>query len=287
MDGNDDVGDCTCADVDHEVKSVQVAAGNPEVNSATQDCLAAYSAITGYDPSQTQPDGSNPTDQGAEMQDVRSYWRKTGFTLGGQLHKVLLFADVTHTDTNLVKWCLNQFGTIGLGVLFPESAMRQYNAGEPWTVVNGSPIEGGHAVALVGYDSDYWYVLTWGKVQKVTPAWFDKYVEEAWTALTEDFVNSHTGKDLLGDTLYGLGQQFAALTGQPNPVPAPTPAPTPPAPTPPAPTPPAPTPAPPAPEADADHVLAQAVRPWAAKRHIGGNRKAAEAVLAWLKAKNL
>lgn len=246
MDGNDTVGDCTCADVDHEIKADQVAAGNTEVASTADEVLAVYSAITGYDPAQTQPDGSNPTDQGAEIQDVRAYWQKNGVTLGGTVHKILLFAEVDRTG-NLIKWCLDQFGAIGLGVNLPDSAMDQFHAGKPWTVVKGSAIDGGHAIALVGYDDNYWYVVTWGQVQKVALDWFNEYVEEAWVVLTEDFVNAHSGEDALGGTLYALGQQFAVVTGKANPVPAPGPVPTPvPDPTPtPAPVPePEPTPAP-------------------------------------------
>lgn len=266
MDGNDRVGDCTCADVDHEVKSMQAAAGNALVRSTTQEVLAAYSAITGYDPADPN------TDQGAEMQAVRDYWRKTGFTLGGEVHQILLFADLDVTDTTLIKWALDQFGAVGLGVNFPVSAMDQFDAGEPWTVVHGSRIEGGHAVDLVGYDESWWYVVTWGRVQRVAPAWFAAYVEEAWTAFSKDFVNANSGTDALGGTLYDLGQQFAAVTHQPNPVPAPAPGPTPQ---------PAPSPL------DADHALAAAFHAggWLDERHVGGNHRIQLAAKAWLAAR--
>ena len=255
---------CTCADVHHEVLSMQAAAGNPLVQATTQEILAAYSAITGYNPADPS------TDQGAEMQAVRDYWRKTGFTLGGHPDKILLFADVNIHDVTLVKWCLDQFGAIGLGVNFPSSAMDQFDSGQPWTVVHGSPIEGGHAVALVGYDESWWYVLTWGRVQKVAPTWFTEYVEEAWTALSVDFVNVHSGTDALGGTLHDLGAQFQNVTGQPNPVPAPSPAPT-------------PGPAP----KDADHAFADVLHHWVGERHIGENHTVQLAAQTWLAAKHL
>lgn len=283
MDGNDSVGDCTCADVDHEVKSVQIAAGNPEVASTAHEVLVAYSAITGYNPADPS------TDNGAEMQSVREYWQKIGFRLGGALHKVLLFAELdVHNDT-LVRWALDQFGALGIGVNFPRSAMDQFNAGQPWDVVsNDGGIDGGHAVAVVGYDSTYWYVVTWGQVQKVTPAWWRAYVEEAWTALSADFVNAHTGLDPLAGTLYDLGVQFAAVTGKPNPVPAPTPpvpSPTP-APVPPSPTPtPSPTPGP----TPADEAFAAILRKdnWVNAHHFGDNHHVAVAAKAWLEASGL
>lgn len=283
MDGNDQVGDCTCADVDHEEKLMQVEAGNTEVVSSTVEVLAAYSAITGYNPRDPS------TDQGAEMQAVREYWQKTGFRLGGVVHKIALFADLDVTNMTLVKWALDQFGAIGLGVNLPDSAQTQFGEGQPWTVVRGSGIDGGHAIALVGYDTSWLYILTWGQVQKVAYDWFSTYVEEAWVSISTDFVNAKTGLDALGGTLHDLGAQFEVVTKKPNPFPAPTPVPTPgPSPVPvPVPTPgpsPAPTPVPPV---DADLTLANGLRAWAHARHVGANKVAANEVLKWIDEKGL
>jgi hypothetical protein len=227
MDGNDAVGDCTCAEVDHTTKARQIAAGNAEVQSRAAEVLAAYSAITGYNPNDPS------TDQGAEMQAVRDYWRKHGVTLGGHPDKILMFAEIDHRNLLLVRWAVDRFGAVGLGFNFPASAMDQFNRGKPWTVVSGSPIDGGHAVTMAGYDAQYAYVITWGRVQRMDWAFFTAYVEEAWVDLDESFVNSVSGQDPFAETLHGLGEQFAQLTGQPNPVPVPAPTPTPP----PAPTP--------------------------------------------------
>lgn len=221
MDGNDNAGDCTLAEVDHTTKATEVAAGNPEVESSADEVLAAYSAITGYDPADPS------TDQGAEMQVVRAWWRKHGVTLGGQKHTIALFAQINHRDLSLVKWACDQFGPVGLGIDFPASAMDQFNAGQPWDVVAGSPIEDGHAISMVGYDQDWVYVLTWGQVQLMSWAFFRAYVEEAWTQLDEEWVNKVSGTDPLAGTLYDLGQQFEQVTGQRNPFPAPAPDPQP------------------------------------------------------------
>lgn len=256
MDGNDNVGDCTCADVDHEVKALQIASGQPEVVSTADQCLAAYSAITGYNPADPN------TDQGAVMQDVRDYWHKTGFTLGQTSDKILMFAELDIKHTDLIKLALSKLGAIGLGLNFPGSAMTQFDRNEPWDVVQGATIEGGHAVALVGYDASYWYVVTWGRVQKVTPAFFAKYFEEAWVSLSADFA-AGLGTDAFDQAVYALGESFTELTGRPNPVPAPSNTP-PPAPAP-APTP-APSPAPDAPFLDASPAVAARMAARAAKR---------------------
>jgi hypothetical protein len=215
MDGNDTAGDCTCAEIDHAVKTMQVAAARSEVVSTAQEVLDAYSAITGYDPNYPSTDG------GAEMQQVREYWRSTGFTLGGSVDKILLFAELEIKSTALIEYALSRFGEVGLGIRFPASAMAQFHANKPWDVVRHARIEGGHAIALVGYDADFYYVITWGRVQKMTPAFFHRYVEEAWVSLSENFVNNVSGEDPFAETLYQLGEQFSLVTGKPNPVPAP------------------------------------------------------------------
>jgi hypothetical protein len=276
MDGNDNVGDCTCADVDHELKSVEVCAGNAEVHSTAAEVLAAYSAITGYNPADPS------TDQGAEMQSVRSYWQKTGFRLGGTVHKILLFAEVKPSDLNAVKWTLDEFGAVGIGIDLPNAAMDQFNSGQPWDVVpDDGGIDGGHAVAIVGYDKDYVWLYTWGALIKATWAWWAKYVVEVWVAFTAEVVNAKSGSSATGQTLYQLGQQMASLTGKPNPVPPPIPSPTP------APTPvPVPVPVPSDIHVDgADEQLMTDLAPWLAEHHVGDNHKAVEHVRAWVAAK--
>lgn len=221
MDGNDQVGDCTCAEVDHTTKARQVAAGNPEVRSTEAEVLAAYTAITGWNPNDPS------TDRGAEMQAVREFWLNVGVTLGGKPNKILLFAQVDHTNHDLVKWCITRFGGLGVGINFPDSAMRQFRTGQPWDVVKGATIEGGHAISAVGYDQRHVYVVTWGKVQPMTWAFWDAYVEETWADLDDDWLNAVSGQDPLGEVAYALGEQFRQITGQPNPF-SPSPDPTPP-----------------------------------------------------------
>jgi len=137
-------------------------------------------------------------------------------------------------------------------------------------------------VTAVGYDAQYVYVVTWGRVQPMTWEFFVAYVDEAWTDLDESFVNATTGTDPLAETLYALGEQFRQVTGKPNPVPPPPPAPTPTPPNPvPTPTPaPVPTPTPtPVPADSLDWARRTVAKRWVATR----DRKAAQALLDWAK----
>lgn len=214
---NDRYGCCTCAGVGHKrIGDVYVNQGTV-LQVTDQDALALYSAVTGF-----RPDDPN-TDQGALCQDVLGYWQKNGF-LG---EKIVAFAKVDLANQTEVKQAIAAFGQIYCGFNFPASAMDQFNAGQPWDIVRASRIEGGHCVTVGAYDASGLECVTWGKVQRLTWNFFKKYFDEAWVVLTPDQVDTKSGKDVAGFDFYTLGQDFAALTGRPNPIPAPQPTPTP------------------------------------------------------------
>lgn len=232
--GNDQYGDCVFAANGHMVEQQTAVGSGSEVAVSTADVLAEYSRVTGFNPNDPS------TDNGAQVQDGLNDLRKNG--VAG--FKIAAFAQINVSDMTTVKNAIAEFGSVDIGINLPNSAMDQFNAGQPWDVVaNDGGIDGGHCVLVCGYDSAYLYLYTWGQLQRMTYAFWNAYVEEAWAPISWAWVNSKTGKDPEGLDLYGLGQAFTQLTGQPNPFPAPVPPPPPP---PPAPTPP-PTPVPPAP----------------------------------------
>jgi hypothetical protein len=222
MYGNADWGDCVEAGQGHHEEVFSFYGGHHLVEVTDQSIIDAYTEIAGFDPD-AGPPGDNPTDQGTLIQDAMSYWRKTG--IGG--HKIAAFAEVSVADMTEVKTALALFGPLSIGINFPASAMDQFDAGEPWDVVKHTSIDGGHCVALVGYDTKFLYVVTWGRVQKVTQAFWNRYVEEAWAPISAEWVDSVTGLDPAGVDLVGLGEAFTSLTGEANPFPQPGPAPTP------------------------------------------------------------
>lgn len=248
MYGNSDWGDCVEAEIGHHEEVFTAYGAGALVEVADSDVLAVYEAVGGFDPN-AGPPGNNPTDQGTNIQDALTYWVGTG--IAGR--KIAAFAQVDYkTD---VEWqtALALFGPLSVGVNLPAVAQTQFSDGQPWDVVaDDGGIEGGHCVALVGYDADFLYVVTWGAVQKVTRAWWAAYVEELWAPVSGEWVNAGTGADPEGVDLAGLGGEFADLTGLANPFPAPAPRPTP---EPPTPTP-TPTPAP-IPSPDPNGLLAE------------------------------
>lgn len=258
---NDQLGDCTEAMVGHIIENVSMYGEGGPVEITDDDVLAAYERVSGYNPNDPS------TDQGAVLQDVYGDWRKTG--VGG--HKATVFAQVDEKNLTQVRQAVDQFGAVGLGIVVTQDMMDDFNAGLPWTRTKGARL-GGHAVPVVGYDADWLYVVTWGRLQQMRWGVFAEVCEEAWAAILPEWFKD--GRDPEGLDLYGLGQTFAALTNSPNPFPAPQPTPQPPGP-------------PPRPVDDADRALAAAVGHWVTGNHYGETRRVATALKTWRAAKGL
>jgi len=264
MYANDRYGDCVWAMSGHALEAWSTYGNGSAVTVTDLAVLKGYSDVTGFNPNDPN------TDQGTVIQDALDYWRKTG--IGG--HKILAFAKVDHTKPDEVKAALNVFGALLVGIDFPRVAMDQFNAGHPWDVVrNDGGIEGGHAIHVGHADttSTRYQLTTWGAVQGMTQAFWDRYVSEAWVAIAPEWLDA-TGHNPKGLDLYGLGEDLAALTGGPNPFPKPVPT---------------PTPVPVPPVADADHVFAQVLQGWVNTRRYGANRAVQQAAKRWLHDKNL
>jgi hypothetical protein len=234
---NDAYGDCVWAAAAHVIEAATTYGPGETVMVTDADVIKAYSAVTGFDPDDPS------TDQGTVIQDALSYWRKTG--IGG--HKILAYAEVDISKPDEVAEALYLFGHLELGINFPGSAMDQFDAGQPWDVVPGAQIEGGHAVNL-GQTRDVpdrtpfsprqlltgknargnYEIITWGRVQEMTPAFWDKYVEEAWIVITPEWEQA-TGGSPAGIDKAKLGGLFTLMTGEPSPfdTSAPDPAPAP------------------------------------------------------------
>jgi hypothetical protein len=43
--------------------------------------------------------------------------------------------------------------------------MTQFDNNQPWTVIKGSKIDGGHYIChILAFDGTYYYVATWSKI---------------------------------------------------------------------------------------------------------------------------
>lgn len=224
MFGNDRYGDCTFATVGHLTQKWTTYAAGSEVTLSDQDILAGYSAVTGFDPN------TGVNDNGAVELDVLNYWRKTG--VGG--HQIAAYVKLDPHNHDQIKQAINLFGGVYIGLDLPASASDQIDKGEVWDVVSGdrgAPGSwGGHAVHAGAYDEVGLTVITWGQPQNMTWAFWDKYCDEAYAVLSQDWINNNVNPQ--GFDLATLQQDLSNVgNNQPNvdptPQPAPTPGPTP------------------------------------------------------------
>lgn len=192
--GNANYGCCVWSGAAHETMLWNKEA-NKDVAFTDTAVLSDYSKVTGFnlkDPN---------TDQGTDVQVAASYRLKTGITDGKTRHKIGAYVALDRTKAQL-KQAIYLFSAVGIGIQFPASAMTQFNNGKPWTVVSGSSIEGGHYIPAVGYDSKYVYIVTWGRVQKMSWGFFTKYSDEGIIYLSQEFLTG--GKSLEGFNLTQL-----------------------------------------------------------------------------------
>lgn len=178
MMANDRLGDCTCAAAGHMIQQWSTEAGHAAIPTDA-DIIKAYSAISGYDPA------TGVNDNGAYELDLLNYWRKTG--VGG--HKITGFTSVSRVGGSLLRESIYLFGNCLLGLALPISAQSQLVWDYVSNTGDGAPGSwGGHAVPIVAYDASGATCITWGQRKKMTWMFIQAYCDEAWGALSPDWM---------------------------------------------------------------------------------------------------
>jgi hypothetical protein len=199
---NDQLGDCVFACGGHLVQEFTAHTGT-EVIPTDAQVLAAYEAVSGYVP------GNSNTDNGAAITDFLAYWLNQGFA--GQPN-LLGWAAIDQTDITSVKQAVFLFGALDIGMNLPNSAMDQFQAGQPWDVVaDDGGIDGGHCIPIMGYGADGFTIVTWGKTQQMTNAFFQKYCDEGYALISPQWMSDVTKLAPNGLDLAALQADLAAL----------------------------------------------------------------------------
>ena len=89
-----------------------------------------------------------PPDDGMDIQTALEDLVKAG---GPDGVKAVGFAKVDYTDPAEVQAAIAIFGSIWTGINVQDAQQTQFNAGQPWDYVAGSPVDGGHSVIVGGY----------------------------------------------------------------------------------------------------------------------------------------
>ena len=205
MDGNDSLSDCVIAAVDHVI-------ARENAIEHTHDARPDLAHI------ESQYNFFSPSDNGCVIADVLQAWRTTGLFrhMPAGPNKISQYAPFDYTNKTELKQVIAYLGHAYLGIACPQSAQQQFAMQEqtgqlvPWTVVNGSPVDGGHAIVAVGYTADGLLCVTWGSVVVVTWAFVAKYCDEAWAILSQEIVEH--GADTFGLKTAKLQADLDALT---------------------------------------------------------------------------
>ncbi len=203
--GNDTVGDCVIAGGLHETM-LWTHNGSTTAPTDKAAAIANYSAITGYNPDDPS------TDKGTDVADAASYRRHTGLVdADGTHHLVVAYLALTPGDVQEHLQALYLFGAVGIGLEFPSSAMDQFRDHQPWDVVPGATIEGGHYVSAVARRDGQLVVVTWGREQPMTDAFLEKYNDESYVYISAEYLKAGASPE--GFDLAQLRADLSQLRG--------------------------------------------------------------------------
>ncbi len=229
VEGNDSVGDCVLAE---EAHFVGVMTGNTGrlFSYTPAQTLAAYSAITGYNPNDPS------TDQGTDPTVAMNYFIKNPYADGTKLAG---WAMVNAGNMELVKFAISALGNLKLWVGLPDAWINPFPSanGFVWDVAppNGN---NGHCIGscaynstkitIVGSNAQGVQVMTWGLIGTITWAAFAAlFVPNAGggaaVRLTPDWIAKGAAKTPSGFAYADLISDLNRFYGTNIPVPVPPP----------------------------------------------------------------
>ena len=179
---NDQLGCCTRASSAHAIMVWTANGSGGMVTPTDRDVLAAYER-DGYVP------GHPTTDQGAEEREVSLDLIRNGMA-GRRIEMAAPIFMGTVDDAILarLKWAIQLYGGVRLGVNLPRSAETMFDRGLPWDLTGDNTLDGGHDMRAVAYDLDYVHAITWGTRVKLTWPWVKKFLEEAHAEMSPDLI---------------------------------------------------------------------------------------------------
>jgi hypothetical protein len=162
---------CVIAGRAHQTLRFQIAETNVLINITDADVKREFEKQTG---------GANKE---IEVLDSLKLWRTGGWEAAGQNLRIKAFAEIDPSDHEQIKRTIEIRIGVGLGFSLPDSAVTQFQNGQPWDVTKEKAAPHGHYVYVPGYTEDGPVCVTWGRKQQMTWAFVDKYCDEAWAII--------------------------------------------------------------------------------------------------------
>lgn len=172
MFGNDELGDCVIAGRAHQTLRFEKLEQGKLIQISDTDVRREYFTETGG------------ADSGLVVLDSISRWRKKGWRVNGKPYTISAYAEIDPKDHAQFRRAIYADCGVGIGLRLPKSAQHQLDAGDAWDVANGPSGRpnswGGHYVYISGYTPDGPVCVTWGRKQRMTWAFLDRYCDEAY-----------------------------------------------------------------------------------------------------------
>jgi hypothetical protein len=151
-----------------------------------------YSESTGY------VRGNPATDLGGNLQDVLKWAMVTGMpTANGGRDKIIGFIEIDARHPGDIRRAIAECGGVYCGGALPASWM-EISPGDTWGV--SGPGVDGHCTVGLSYDETGIGMDTWGFAVPTTEAAVERYYDEIYAVVSEDFVMK-TGKTPFGMTM--------------------------------------------------------------------------------------
>lgn len=178
---NDQIGDCTIAGIGHIIQYWNTVGKLSFPVMTDLEANTFYQIIGGYIP------GNTATDNGCVELDVLNYFNTNGIMAASQLIKIDKFLSLTPSNIEQIKASVFHLGNCYIGLNLPQSALQTTS----WDVVPNSPVAGGHAVCVVGYDDtkQVLYIVSWGCVIPMSYQFLTTYCDESWSLYSTDWIN--------------------------------------------------------------------------------------------------
>ena len=172
MFGNDRFGDCVIAGRAHQTLRFEFVEQKKLLAISDGDVVHEYFEETGG------------ADSGLVVLDSLRRWRKTGWIAAASRYFIQAFAEVNRQIATEIKRAVFTELGVGLGLLLPLTAQKEFSAGKPWTTTSGPGSHanswGGHYVYVTGYTTLGPTCVSWGRKQQMSWKFVARYCDEAY-----------------------------------------------------------------------------------------------------------
>lgn len=187
---NDKYSCCVFAGAAHE-HMVWTHEGGATASFVDANVLADYAAVTGFKV------GDSNTDQGTDMGDAAKYRRTVGVVdASGNRHKIDSYLALREGEPADLALATFLTGAVGVGLQLPNSALDQFDAGQPWVPLAKNGMAGGHYVPCIGRNTaGQFLVVTWGRIQAMSPEFYARYSDEATCYLSLEVIRDRVSPE--------------------------------------------------------------------------------------------